>query len=202
MKKLLAAAGPLVVLSLLGCDNAASPDRLIAPPSSASLDQKNDDHEKQTVEGRGHYLLSGLYDVTFSFKAKLSSDGSAKGQFTQSTTLDNGTVDISATVTCATIDAVNHRAWIGGVVTKNRSTSPDYIDPITAPGQDVWFRVVDYGEGGGTLQPDRSTFLGFAGAIPTSAAYCAAAAWAAGDARTHPVTSGDIQVGDKHEQED
>jgi hypothetical protein len=92
------------------------------------------------------------------------------------------------------VDAVNHRAWVAGVVTKNESTDPDYRADINQPGQDVWFRMLDAGETPGAI--DRSTFLGFKGAagIQTSAAYCAARLWAPNNARTWPVTAGDITV--------
>lgn len=101
-------------------------------------------------------------------------------------------MDISGRVTCLAVDPINGRAWIGGVVEENRSTSPDYIDPITAPGQDVWFRVLDAPDAQGAV--DRSTFLGFVGAFPSSAAYCVQRPWPAGNARTHPVTKGKIEV--------
>ena len=44
--------------------------------------------------------------------------------------------------------------------------------------------------------PDRSTFMGFEGAAGffTSEAYCLGQPWPEGDARTWPVTSGNIQV--------
>ena len=62
-------------------------------------------------------------------------------------------------------------------------------------GDDIWFRVVDYGEGQ-DAQADRSTFVGFEGnaGIITSREYCDAQIWPEGDARTGPVTDGDIQV--------
>jgi hypothetical protein len=60
----------------------------------------------------------------------------------------------------------------------------------------VWFRVVDYGEGGKASQPDRTTFLGFENNpdIKTSEQYCAVRIWPQDDARTWPVTAGNIQV--------
>jgi hypothetical protein len=39
---------------------------------------------------------------------------------------------------------------------------------------------------------DRSTTMGFVGAIESSEAYCAMRIWPEGNARTHPVTSGQI----------
>jgi hypothetical protein len=65
---------------------------------------------------------------------------------------------------------------------------------IHQPGRDVWFRVVDNGEGGD--QVDRTTVFGFEGAAGfiTSEAYCLGQPWAAGDANTWPVASGNIQT--------
>jgi hypothetical protein len=54
--------------------------------------------------------------------------------------------------------------------------------------------VVDNGEGGD--QVDRTTVFGFEGAAGfiTSEAYCLGQPWAAGDANTWPVASGNIQT--------
>jgi hypothetical protein len=98
---------------------------------------------------------------------------------------DGFTYDFWGSVTCATFDPVNHRAWIGGVLTKVSSTDPDVG---VAPGYDAWFRVLDSPDG------DRSTAMGFVGAFPSSAAYCAEQPWPDGNARTHPVTSGQITL--------
>jgi hypothetical protein len=187
------AAATVAAIAIVGCDRptvteATGLHRIPLPSMLLGA-------EPFAATGGGHYLLAGVYDVRFSFSARQRADGSAEGEFRQVTEFENGTVDVSGDVTCLGLDPINHRAWIGGVVKRNSSTSPDYIDPITEPGEDVWFRVVDYGEGGEAV-PDRSTFLGFAGAAGffTSAAYCAGKPWPADDARTHPVTEGNIQV--------
>jgi hypothetical protein len=93
------------------------------------------------------------------------------------------------------VDAVNRRAWIGGVITKNLSEHPSFQAPRNEPGRDIWFRVLDSGEGAGA-DPDRTTFVGFEGdaGIITSAEYCAVQPWPDGNARTWPVTAGNIQV--------
>jgi hypothetical protein len=95
-----------------------------------------------------------------------------------------------------TFDPVNRRAWIGGIIKENRSTHPAFqVDTLHSPGLDVWFRVVDNGEGT-SAPPDRSTTYGFKGSagIKTSAEYCAVQPWPAGDARTFPVAQGNLQV--------
>jgi hypothetical protein len=93
------------------------------------------------------------------------------------------------------VDPVNHRAWIGAVITENTSTHPDFQQWYHQPGEDVWFRVVDYGEGS-DAPSDRKTFMGFENTpgIPTSEVYCQLQIWPADDARTWPVTEGNIQV--------
>ena len=69
-----------------------------------------------------------------------------------------------------------------------------YSTERTQPGRDVWFRVLDSGEG--QSEPDRTTFLGFEGDadIITSQEYCDLAIWPDDNARTSPVTEGNIQV--------
>lgn len=61
-------------------------------------------------------------------------------------------------------------------------------------GRDVWFRVVDHGEGESAA--DRTTVFGFEGAagFVTSADFCAGRPWAANDARTWAVVEGNLQV--------
>jgi hypothetical protein len=146
------------------------------------------------ASGGGQYDINGLA-VHFSLNALARPDGSAHGQFRVHTTSDGLTVDFRARVTCLPVDEVNHRAWIGAVVTRNNSTDPAFLTPIHQPGKDVWFRVVDYGDGNSGVA-DRSTFLGFEGAagFKTSDEYCAGRPWPDADARTWPVTSGNITV--------
>jgi hypothetical protein len=159
-----------------------------------SLDQVNNG-VLASATGGGHYLLLGAIDVQFAFSALQKPDGTGLGQFHQRLEVDGSVVDFRGEVTCMTVDPLTKRAWVGGIVTENRSTDPGFTTPIHQPGKDVWFRVVDYGEGGDS-PPDRTSFLGFEGAagIITSEEYCRAQIWPTGDARTWPVTSGNIQV--------
>jgi hypothetical protein len=55
--------------------------------------------------------------------------------------------------------------------------------------------VLDSGEGSAATA-DRTSLFGFTGAagIQTSPEYCAAQLWPDDNARTHPVTNGNIQV--------
>jgi hypothetical protein len=108
--------------------------------------------------------------------------------------LDGQTIDFHASVTCLSVDLENGRAWIGGVITQNNSTDPDFQGDIYQPGQDIWFRVLDSGNGQ-NAPGDRTTFVGFKGSagFDTSAAYCAGRPWPADNARTWEVT-GNVQV--------
>ncbi len=145
--------------------------------------------------GGGHFLVAGFLDVVFSLNAKHKSDGTANGQFRFSVELGGLPIDFHGEVICLTVDSVNGRAWIGGVVTQNNSEHSAFTDAIHEPGRDVWFRVLDSGEGNGS-DVDRSTFLGFEGSgdIITSEEYCAAAIWPDDNERTSPVIEGNIQV--------
>ena len=146
-----------------------------------------------SASGGGHYLVAGSLDVQFAFSAAQHTNGTVSGSFHDSTNDGLGTVDFDADVTCMAVDRDQGRAWIGGVITANRSTSPDYTDSLHQPGHDIWFRVLDTGNEGD--HQDRRTFLGFeGGSIPSSAAYCALRPWPPDNARTWPVTQGDIIV--------
>ena len=138
--------------------------------------------------GGGSFLFLGAtpnIPMQFSFVAVQHADGSASGRFHHFYESDGLTYEFWGTVTCVTFDAANHRAWIGGVLTKVSSTDPTVG---LFAGDDAWFRVLDSPDG------DRSTSMGFVGAIESSEAYCAMQIWPDGNARTHPVTQGQIKV--------
>jgi hypothetical protein len=183
----------LTVLTLLGCESPTRPEALADPEVGLSLGRRG---IAASAGGHGHYLLQATYDVTFAFNAIELTNGKVLGHFHQSLERPTGTIDFRGRVTCLAFDQANHRAWIGAVITKNESTDPAFTRDLNQPGHDVWFRVVDYGEGQNAAQPDRSTFMGFEDTpgIPTSAFYCALKPWPEGDARTWPVTSGNIEV--------
>jgi len=135
--------------------------------------------------GGGSFLYAGIIPMQFSFGVARFADGSAAGSFHHFYVADGFTYDFWGAVTCATFDSVNHRAWIGGVLTKVTST-----DPAVGlfPGDDAWFRVLDSPDG------DRSTAMGFVPLFESSEAYCLQQPWPDDNARTHPVTSGQIKV--------
>ena len=151
--------------------------------------------EESGTTGGGKFLLLNTIDASFNFNAVQTGDGGAAGNFFQSFIFQGQLVEFRGRVTCFSVDTDNHRAWIGGVVTVNNSTHPNFTTPRTQPGRDVWFRVLDGGEGLGA-DADRTTIYGFEGdrGILTSEQYCAARLWLDGNANTWPVTDGNIQV--------
>jgi hypothetical protein len=142
--------------------------------------------------GGGHVLFAGEIDLGFSFSAVAKGSGGASGSFHHSFVFDGHKIDYWGSVTCLSVDAAEGRAWIGGVLTKVSSTHPDVVE---LPGDDAWFRVLDTGPAS-AADADRSTFMGFAGSagIDTSEQYCAERPWPDDNARTHPVTSGNVTV--------
>ena len=182
-------------LALFACSEAPSPTEV----SSADLTVAAD-AALGKVEGGGHYAIvlgGGLtLDAQFAVSAQQTdTDETARGTFHHRTELFGDGIDFHGTVTCLAIDAAKGRAWIGGVVTKNRSVREPFASgDIYQPGRDIWFRVLDVG------QPpdgaDRTTFVGFegGGGIITSAEYCDAKIWPEGDARTNALTSGNLIV--------
>ena len=145
--------------------------------------------ETSAAAGGGHFLFSSTLDVQFGFSAVAKADGSAEGSFHQSYTQAGLTTSYWGTVTCLSVDNVNRRAWIGGVLTKVESDDPAVT---RQPGEDVWFRVLDNSQG--QDDADRSTVFGFVPLFGSSAAYCAGRPWPADNARTWPVIAGNISV--------
>lgn len=175
-----------IVAVLLGVSTACSEPA--APEAGRAHDVPGVDlaaaSVNQSVTGGGQFVHPAFGTVTFAFTAQRLADGRVTGRFQQHQPAFGFTYQ--GDVTCFAVDAVNHRAWIGGVVTQ--SNDPD---PIALPGKDAWFRVLDPDDG-----LDRSTFLGFegGGGIITSAEYCDAQIWPEDNARTWPVEHGSITL--------
>jgi hypothetical protein len=147
----------------------------------------------EKVAGGGQFVHPVFGTVTFSFVAIRQADGGVTGRFFQDQQ-DLG-LTYEGYVTCFAVDPVNHRAWIGGVLTKSNDNDPE--NPFARVGDDAWFRVLDLGNQG--AEPDRSTFLGFnqVGAVPpfdTSEHYCEGKPWPDNNARTWPVVHGNIVI--------
>ena len=80
-------------------------------------------------------------------------------------------------------------------MTLNKSVREPFASgEIYQPGRDIWFRVLDQGTPG--TAGDRTTFVGFEGGagIITSEEYCAERPWPDGNARTNPLTTGNLNV--------
>ena len=137
------------------------------------------------VTGGGTFLFGGSLPMQFSFSGIVRADGSATGSFHHAYADEVGSYQFFGKVTCLAFDAATGRAWIGGVLNNVISNDPDVG---LAAGDDAWFRVLDSPDG------DRSSAMGFVGDIESSEAYCAMQIWPDGNARTHPVTSGQITV--------
>ena len=178
-------AGLLGALTV-GCTGPTTPDAEGGAIRSSQPSRAQQGVE-ESVSGGGQFVHPVFGTVTFSFTAIRLSDGRVTGRFQQHQPAFGFTY--KGDVTCFAIDPVNHRAWIGGVLTQ--SNDPD---PITEVGDDAWFRVLDLGAS--NSGPDRSTFLGFegGGGIITSEEYCQVKIWPDDNARTWPVEQGNIAI--------
>ena len=178
---------------LVGCDTPAP----TALESSGSEDVAfSAGGAPASANGGGYLDFGGGLLVQFAFSAvQQGPDLDAAGQMRFSVELGGELIEFHGVTTCMAVDDAQGRAWIGGVITHNRSTHPGWTTPIHQVGKDIWFRVLDSGEGS-AAPPDRSTFVGFegGGGIITSQEYCEAQIWPDGNARTVPQASGDIQV--------
>lgn len=162
----------------------------LAVTSAASLPQAN---------GGGVYHLETLdLDVHFAFAAvQRSASGDAVGTYHLASP-DGFEVNIEGRITCMTVDPQHPgRAWMGGGITRNDSILPTFKGENGQVGQDGWFRVVDYGEGSGALQPDRTTRIFFkpAGGFSTAEEFCNGQLWFPEDRLTNALLTGNIQVG-------
>lgn len=177
------------ILILTAC--AESPSEAPAPPAFAVTGV--------LASGGGHYELTLGTDILpgkLAFTAnQQDASGVATGQIHHVLDFAGELIEFHGAVTCLTTDPAEGRAWIGGVITRNASVAEPFASGARfQPGSDIWFRVLDSGEGHGAV--DRTTFVGFQGdaGFATSADYCAGMPWPDDNARTWPVTAGNVQV--------
>jgi len=192
MPRTIIAAGLLV--GLTACESPAPTALESTGPSDVALSSGPGGPDRAT--GGGFLDFGGGLLVQSSFSAVQQGSGmDAVGQFRFSVELGGLPVEFHGRTTCLTVNAAEGRAWIGGVITQNNSTHPTFTTAVNEVGKDIWFRVLDSGEGSGS-DPDRSTFVGFegGGGIITSAEYCQAQIWPDDNERTVPQASGNIQV--------
>lgn len=186
MRNLKSAGAGMLAAMLVACGPLA-PDGSRVPSQDQDVDLASEGVVEK-VTGGGQFVHPSFGTVTFSFIAIRHGDGRVTGQFQQHQPFFGFTY--KGDVTCFAVDPVNHRAWIGGVLTY--SNDPD---PVTEVGDDAWFRVLDLGQADEGL--DRSTFMGFEQPPPgivTSEEYCQLQIWPADNARTWPVVHGNIVI--------
>lgn len=164
-----------LAFTLAGCQTPLSPGREGGGVASAGPQASQGVQTRTT--GGGHYTIPGDIDLEFAFSALLLPNGRAEGNFHHRGQADGALIDFKAEVTCLSVDAPNHRAWIGGVITENRSTHPQFTTVVHQVGHDIWFRVQDNGAGLADTTPDVTTIVGFEGVIPSSQAYCDTMPW-------------------------
>lgn len=182
-------------IAVAGCSETPTSRAADGLELTAALDGAN----YGKANGGGQYALAfgdGFLPGRFSLSGiQTTPDGStAKGRFHHVLDFLGENIDFKGEVSCLTIDAQNGRAWIGGVITDNNSQAEPWASgELYEPGRDIWFRVLDSGEGNQTH--GRTTFVGFEGGagIPTSAEYCELAIWPDDNARTWAV-EGNVQV--------
>lgn len=150
-----------------------------------------------SATGGGDFLVTigDGFQGKFAFSAvQTDPSGTAEGNFHYSLVFFGELLEFFGRTTCMTVDRENDRAWIGGVITRNNSTHPAWMTEVHEPGDDIWFRVVDNGEGAHD-DVDRTTFVGFEGnrGIITSEEYCDVQFW---DEASEPwaVVKGNLQV--------
>lgn len=166
----------LAALAAVACDRSVAP---IAP----SLNIQPTSGGGILVTGGGEFEHPTLGTVTFSVNGVQDAAGNATGRFQQHWRFADLT--FKGDVICLSVDLVNRRVWVGGVLTHSNDPDPN---PDFQPGGHAWFRGLDLPAGSG--EPDRLTFLGFRGSagIETSPQYCEVQLWADNNDRTWPVT--------------
>ena len=191
---------PRLTSPTAGIDPDAVPQWTVPAPATALSVWANGVTAR--AGGGGHFhltLSSGLdTDVQFAFTAvQRDASGDANGNFHFASSPEGMALNIHGYITCMTTDPANPgRAWMGGVITKNESQHPAFVGETKEVGDDAWFRVVDYGEGGNALQPDRTTSIFFepTGNFHSGREFCDGQLWFANDRVTNPLLNGNIQV--------
>jgi hypothetical protein len=122
-----------------------------------------------SVSGGGHVMrnLTGEDELTtFSYNATARADGTAHGQYQYN--FRAADFRVHGTVTCASV--AGNAGWVGGVIDGIFSADPADQSLV---GTEIWWRVVDNGEGA-NAPPDTTTSLLFAipGLPITAASWC------------------------------
>lgn len=166
----------LLIAITVGC--SSEHESAITQPPAPSVSFNAGNGVLYSVNGGGivDFSAAAVGNGWFSFNAVKKGDGSVEGRFHQRRETPAGLVEFSGIVTCLTVDLALRRARIGGIVTDNRSTNPNFLTTNHEVGDDVWFRVqADVKDAdGNTVVVDASTTYGFKPTlVDTSEQYCA-----------------------------
>src|SRR3977135_1795177 len=103
----------LTAITFLGCDSAVE-----SPPPAPDLSFSHLPHlDPSSAIGAGVFSLGGTVPTEFSFLSLQLRDAGPATGYVQFYTKDACFVyDIQGRITCMAVDAVNHRAWMAGVV--------------------------------------------------------------------------------------
>jgi hypothetical protein len=135
----------------------------------------------EKVTGSGHFTTPAGDFRTFSFTARLYTDGSIDGRWVRVRRVNGENVHSQGVVTCFTI--VDNKVWLGGYATHGLYSEP--------PDNEVGWRVVDNGQGNNS-PPDQIS-LQFVGAEPGFAVdYCSTTP--EGPAPLYDIEAGNIQL--------
>ncbi|MDH3223966.1 MAG: hypothetical protein OEO23_09635 [Gemmatimonadota bacterium] len=185
-----------IVLAGYGC---AGPDTNPVDVDGATVDALADAADGLgRVNGGGYYaLVAGgtTLDIQVAFSGEQTAlDESATGTFHHRTTFGETRLEYHGRMTCLAIDPEEGRAWIGGIITLNKSDGAAGTNPLRQPGKDIWFRILDVGDPG--TAGDRTTFVGFegSGGIITSQEYCDTRPWPDNNDRTWPMIAGNLKI--------
>jgi hypothetical protein len=156
----------LGILGVLSCEPGTDP--IGARSGSESVFEVVGGAEPR-VTGGGHVIRdlgTGPELTTFSYSAVGHADGTASGEYQYN--FRAAEFFIHGTVTCVTVAA--NQGWVGGLIDKVASDDP--ADQALV-GTEIWWRVIDNGEGAGSV-PDQTTSLLFAlpGLPITAASWC------------------------------
>jgi hypothetical protein len=190
-----------LILLAGGCDSVPEVTGPEAPPEPA-FDMSNGG-PTAIASGGGRFFDSWFLgsEWQFAFTAQQREpSGAADGRFRFVASFGGDAIELHGRVTCMMADPATNRAWIGGVITLNRSEQPFFRDdPLFRVGEPQWFRVVDNGEGSTADEPDRTTRLFWrgSGGFQDEWAFCASGFWPVVDGVerfTDPLIQGNIQV--------
>jgi hypothetical protein len=128
MPKTTRAGTALIALAALACTEPFEPTTSRGGTSPNALAAG----VQESVTGGGQFFHPDFGTVTLAFTAIRHADGSVSGRWQQNQ-FDVGFA-YKGDVTCFAVDPVNHRAWIGGVITGSNDPDPLALVGRVVPG--------------------------------------------------------------------